>query len=130
MWLVAIGLPAVETVGGLTAARRIVRRTGFTVIRNLFIAAASLVLLAPAAASAFDVEQALRELQPGYDASQSYEPFATQGGCMSLNDAIESVRSRGDVERIISAETKGNMHHIRYVTKDGTVRTAKIRACS
>ena len=130
MGFVAIGLPAVDTVGRPNAARRTARRTGIHVIRNLLILMIGIALLAPAAASAFDLEAALRELSPGYDASQSAELYAAQGGCMSLNEAIESVRGRSDVDRIISAETRGNTHHIRYVTKDGTVRTAKIRACT
>ena len=39
--------------------------------------------------------------------------------------------SRGNVERIVSAETRvegdREMHHIRYMTKDGKVRTTKVR---
>jgi hypothetical protein len=53
---------------------------------------------------------------------------------MTLDQAIESVRRRGDVDRILSAETRRDggreMHHIRYLTKDGKVKTAKIRGRS
>jgi len=54
----------------------------------------------------------------------------TQGGGMSLSDAIESVRRRGNVERIISAETRVSggreTHHIKVLTKDGLVKTYKV----
>jgi hypothetical protein len=56
--------------------------------------------------------------------------YAAQGGGMSLSDAIESVRRRGNVERIISAETKVSggreTHHIKVLTKDGKVQTHKV----
>jgi hypothetical protein len=48
---------------------------------------------------------------------------------MTLNEAIERCRRRGDVERIISAETRREgdrqVHVIKYLTKDNKVRTAK-----
>ena len=51
----------------------------------------------------------------------------TQGGGMSLSEAIESVRRRGNVERIISAKTRVSggreTHHIKVLTKDGKVKT-------
>ena len=47
---------------------------------------------------------------------------------MSLDEAIARVRRRGDVERIISAETRRQgdreVHVIRYMTKDQKVKTA------
>jgi len=50
-----------------------------------------------------------------------------QGGGMSLSEAIESVRRRGNVERIIDARTTVSggreTHHIKVLTKDGTVQT-------
>ncbi len=56
---------------------------------------------------------------------------ATQGGGMSLSEAIDSVRSRGNVERIISAVTKVSggreVHHIKVLTKDGKVQTHKVQ---
>jgi len=61
-------------------------------------------------------------------------PFeVSQRGCMSLNDAINSVRRRGDVQRILDANTRvevgREVHHIKYMTKDGTVRTTKVNGC-
>jgi len=56
--------------------------------------------------------------------------FAAQRGAMSLSEAVESVRRRGDVERIISAETRvangRETHHIRAMTKDGKIKTFKV----
>ena len=84
-------------------------------------------------AGAFDLEESLQQVHPQYALHQAGDNQAAQGGCMSLSQAVESVRRRGDVERIISAETKRNggreTHHVRYMTKDGTVKTAKIRGC-
>ena len=49
---------------------------------------------------------------------------------MSLNEAIESVRRRGDVERVLSADTRveggREVHHIKVMTKDGTVKTVRV----
>ncbi len=60
-------------------------------------------------------------------------PFAVTQGCMSLNQAIESVRRRGDVQRIIDGNTRveggREVHYIKYMTKDGTVRTTKVNGC-
>lgn len=101
-------------------------------IRTLVITAIAtigIVLSAPAGAKTFDTGPAFRGLPPGYDAPERPDLHVTQGGCKSLDEAIESVRRRGNVDRIISAETRGSTHYIRYVTKDGTVRTDKFRAC-
>ena len=53
-----------------------------------------------------------------------------QGGGMSLADAIESLRRRGNVERIIDARTTVSSgretHHIKVLTKDGRVQTHEI----
>jgi uncharacterized membrane protein YkoI len=52
-----------------------------------------------------------------------------QNDCMTLSEAVESVRKRTD-GRIVSAETRtknGNeMHHIKVLTKDGKVKTYKV----
>ena len=57
----------------------------------------------------------------------------SQRGCKSLNDAIESVRRRGDVQRILSANTRveggREVHHVKYITKDGTVKTERVNGC-
>ena len=59
--------------------------------------------------------------------------FEVSQGCASLNDAINSVRRRGDVQRIIDASTRiengREVHYIKYMTKDGTVRTTKVNGC-
>lgn len=98
--------------------------------KYLSILVLATVMLTPASASAFDLEESLRQVHEQYQLSQKPDLRVAQGGGMTLDQAIESVRRRGDVDRIISAETKrsGNRetHHIRYVTKDGTVKTAKI----
>jgi hypothetical protein len=50
---------------------------------------------------------------------------------MTLSEAVESIRRRGDVERVISAETKVSggreVHYIRVMTKDGKVQTHKVQ---
>lgn len=55
---------------------------------------------------------------------------AVRCGGMSLSEAVESVRQRGDVERVISAETRVSngceVHHIRVMTRDGKVKTYKV----
>lgn len=53
----------------------------------------------------------------------------TTQGCMTLSQAIDSIRRRGNVERVISAETKGKVHHIKVLTKDGKVKTHRIQGC-
>ena len=52
-----------------------------------------------------------------------------QRGCMSLSQAIDSIRRSGNVERVISAETRGKTHYIKVLTKDGKVRTHQVPAC-
>ena len=85
-------------------------------------------VLAPATATAFDLEASLQALHPQYELHRAADRSATQG-CMSLDEAIERVRRRGDVERILSAETRGDTHHVRYLTRDGKVKTQKFRSC-
>jgi hypothetical protein len=90
-------------------------------------------LLAPAVASAFDLEESLRQLHPQYQASERPDLQTAKDG-MDLNAAIEKVRRRGDVDRILSAETRRDgdreVHYIRYLTKDGKVKTEKVRGRS
>lgn len=87
-------------------------------------------LLLATQASAFDPEAELRRIATGVAdaAEQSFETAQDNG--KSLSEAVESVRSRGNVERIVSAQTRvengREVHHIRYMTKDGKVRTAKV----
>ena len=58
----------------------------------------------------------------------------TQRNGMSLNQAVESVRRRGDVERVLSAETRveggREVHHIKVMTKNGTVKTIRVNGRS
>jgi hypothetical protein len=84
--------------------------------------------LMPATAAAFDLEETLQAMHPQYE-QHRLPDLGVMQGCMSLDEAIERVRRRGDVERILSAETRGDTHHIRYLTKDGKVKTQKFRSC-
>ena len=101
--------------------------------RLSLIALIAAALMVPAAASAFDPEESLRQLHPQYQAADQRDLRVAKDG-MTLDQAIESVRRRGDVDRILSAQTRRDgdreMHHIRYLTKDGKVKTAKIRGRS
>jgi len=103
------------------------------VTRLAFISLIAAVLLVPAAADAFDLEQSLRELNVHYQEALKPDLQVARDG-MTLDEAIESVRRRGDVDRILSAETRRDgdreTHHIRYLTRDGKVKTAKIRGRS
>ena len=56
-----------------------------------------------------------------------------QSNCTSLSEAVEQVRRRGNVERVISAQTRisggREVHHIKVLTKDGKVRTHTVNGC-
>ena len=90
---------------------------------------ASLMAAIPAQA-AFITDGGVRAGLPVYE--QPVEAIPTQG-CVSRSQAVDRVRRRGDVQRVISAETKVSggreVHHIRYQTKDGKVRTERIQGC-
>lgn len=105
-----------------------------TVTNSLRILICSAVILTPLGAQAFDLEESLKQLHEQYRMHDAADIRVAQGGGMTLDQAIESVRRRGDFERILSAETKreGNrdVHHIRYLTKNGTVKTARINGRS
>lgn len=80
----------------------------------------------PITASAFDIEESLREQHVQYQGSP--ELVVSQGGGMSLAQATESVRRRTG-GRVLSAETKiqgGREVHYIKVIKDGKVRTHKV----
>lgn len=92
----------------------------------------SLLAMATASQALPVVTDAAAELQ-----IQDLQPpgvLATQGNGMSLAQAVESVRRRGDVERVISAETKTSggrdVHYVRVMTKDGKVKTYKVNGQS
>ncbi len=56
-----------------------------------------------------------------------------QGNCTSLSQAVDQVRRRGDVERVISAETQvrggREVHVVKVLTRDGRVTTHRIPGC-
>ncbi len=102
-------------------------------MRNQFktLFAVALVTLPAAFAQAFDLEQALRELQPIAAAEARPEFRVVQNGGKSLSEAVEQIRSKTN-GRIISAETRVNkngreVHHIKVLTKDGKVKTHKVQ---
>ena len=94
-------------------------------ITLLFLALA----MVPAAAGAFDLEQALRDLHPQEARMARGEDRVADDKGMSLSEAIESVRRKTD-GRVVSAETKVSngreTHHIKVLTKDGKVKTYKV----
>ena len=68
-------------------------------------------------------------LEQRFDAGSTV--VLAQGNCMSLSQAIESVRRRTGGQ-VLSAETRvqggREVHHIK-VLKDGKVRTHKVNGC-
>jgi len=91
----------------------------------------AVLALAPMGASAFNLEDALRELQDQSAEGTKPENRATQNnGGKSLSQAVEQVR-RQTQGQILSAETRisGNreVHHIKVLTKDGKVKTYKVQ---
>ena len=87
--------------------------------------------LLPIRSEAFDIEENLRALHVQYEPEPTRR-VAQQGG-MTLAQAIESVRRRTD-GRVVSAETKvqggREVHYIKVLTKDGKVKTHKVRGRS
>ena len=103
-------------------------------MRHLSILLLGLLLLAaPVAGHAFDLEDALRQVHAGSQDGRDSTPDlrTTQGnGGKSLSEAISQVR-RQTGGQILSAETRvsGNreVHHIKVLTKDGKVKTVKVQ---
>ena len=101
-------------------------------MRNLLIIAVCLGLMALSAnveaRIAGDDLNAAPGIDSGFDVPRMQ---ATQGGGMTLSEAIDSVRRGGNVERVISAETRVSggreVHHIKVLTKDGKVKTHKVQ---
>jgi hypothetical protein len=66
----------------------------------------------------------------GFAAPEPARAVAVQRNGMTLSEAVESVRRRGNVERVISAETQvengQEIHVIKVLTTDGKVRTHRI----
>lgn len=98
-------------------------------VKQLFF----LVLLLIAAGQA-SADLDFKSLGRGLDGNPVPAVSISQRNGMSLSQAVDSVRRRGDVERIVSAETKvqngKEVHYIRYMTKDGKVRTARVQGRS
>lgn len=90
---------------------------------NIMISALAVGLLMTTAVDA--------RVVPGVElAATEATPYViAQRGCMSLSQAVDSIRRSGNVERVISAETRGDTHHIKVLTKDGKVRTHRVPAC-
>ena len=104
-------------------------------MRNRFTLLLAVVLatLPVAHAQAFDLEQALRDLQPEIAEQVRPDFRVAQGGCKSLSDAVEEIRRKTN-GRIISAQTRvkkngREVHHIKVLTKDGKVKTQKVQGC-
>jgi uncharacterized membrane protein YkoI len=90
-----------------------------------------MLALSSMSASAYDLEEALRDLQEQYRDGDKPEYRVTQNnGGKSLSEAVEQVR-RQTKGRVLSAETRlrGNreVHHIKVLTKDGKVKTHKVQ---
>ena len=104
-------------------------------IQNLTRTAGLCLLLAlgaiPATAAALPVDRAPTVFV--FAADSESENGTTQRNCASLSQAVEQVRRRGNVERVISAETRVSggreVHHIKVLTKDGKVRTHTVNGC-
>ena len=97
---------------------------------QLTIGLSALLAIAPLSATAFDLEQSLRELHVQNQAVESTDlSVAQRGNGKTLSEAIASVRNQTK-GRVISAETRisGNreVHHIKVLTEDGKVRTFKV----
>lgn len=69
--------------------------------------------------------------QQGADARWQVEQdlVVAQGNCKSLNQAIAQVKRQYPNGRILSAETRGKVHHIKVLTQDNKVRTVKVQGC-
>ncbi len=92
-----------------------------------------MLALTSVSASAYDLEDALRDLNDHYQDRDRGRPdfsVAQNNGGKSLSQAVEQVRRKTN-GRILSAETKvkGNreVHHIKVLTEDGKVKTHKVQ---
>ena len=84
----------------------------------------------PGQASAFDLEEALKEQHAQYQGPVDLR--VAQSGCVSLSQAIESVRRRTN-GKVVGAETRvqggREVHYVKVLTKDGNVKTHKVNGC-
>lgn len=127
MYRVAIGNPTAQTGCRVADLRRGAYRTKPVHIRL------TLLLLMTLLAMPLMAEARLRPTSPDAGIAASALVMTQRNG-MSLNEAVESVRRRGDVERVLSAETRveggREVHHIKVMTKNGTVRTIRVNGRS
>ena len=81
----------------------------------------------PGTASAFDLEEALREQHVQYKGATALHVAWSDG--KSLDQAIAEIRRRTG-GKIVGAETKvqggREVHHIKVLTKDGRVKTYRV----
>ncbi len=88
------------------------------------------VAFLPRPAQAFDLEETLKQQHVQYSGKPQHH--VSQGGCLSLSQAVESVRRRTN-GKIVSADTRvqggREVHHIKVLTKDGRVKTYRVNGC-
>ncbi len=84
--------------------------------------------ISPRPAAAFDLEATLKAQHIQYQGEPDYS--VTQSDGMSLSQATASVRRRANVDKILGAATRvqggREVHHIKVLLKDGTVKTFKV----
>lgn len=121
-------------VGSADSSDKQLNSYGNNLVRFFTTLVVCLLALSPDA-SALSADEgtlpALTETPPAAPPAQLLLP--AQQGCMSLNQAISSVRRQGNVKQIISADTRVSggreVHHIKFLTNDGRVRTRQIPGC-
>ena len=100
-------------------------------IRTACLCVALSLSVLPTTAIALPVEHAPAVMFFSADAVE--QNGTTQRNCTTLSQAVEQVRRRGNVERVISAQTRVSggreVHHIKVLTKDGKVRTHTVNGC-
>ena len=95
------------------------------ILTKTLLTATLLALLLPTTADA-------RTRALAADANDPRPPtlVIAQRNGMTLSQAVESVRRRGNVERVISAETRVSngreVHVIKVLTRDGRVQTHRV----
>lgn len=101
------------------------------ICRHVLVGALCALLIMPAHARVADRDSL--SAAPPAAAGDVPEAHTVQNGCVSLSEAVEQVRRRSDVERVISAETRVSqgreVHYIRVMTRDGKVRTERVNGC-
>lgn len=88
-----------------------------------------LLVSAPDVSSAMAIERVLDAAADTGKPTASLQVAQSNG--MTLSQAVDSVRRSGNVERVISAQTRVSggreVHYIKVLTKDGKVRTHKVQ---